>query len=98
MERTKRKKKTDPVPFITQSGMCVCVCVREMWCVPLRIGIKMGMPKCVCVFKTCASGCVCVFGDQCAHVSTCAYLCGRMGPAFDKRGSVCPVVKYGDER
>lgn len=35
--------------------------------------------------KTCALGGV--FVHQRAHVNTCAYLRGRMGPGFDKRGS-----------
>lgn len=68
------------------------VCFWGTVCVyaPACIGVR------TCVFKTCASGCVLL--HQRIHMWTRAYLCGRMGPAFDKRGSVCPVVKYGDER
>lgn len=95
-----RGRKTRQRPFIMQSGVCVC---EVQWVyAPAYIGVKMLLTLCwcvcVCVFKTCAWGCVCVFVHHGAHVNTCAYLCGRTGPAFDKRGSVCPVVKYGDER
>ena len=68
---------------------------------PLHIGVKMITPIYVCS-KHVPQGvcvCVCVPAHQSAHGRTCAYRCGRIGTrAFDKRGSVCPVVKYGDER
>lgn len=72
--------------------LCVCVC-------PMHIGVTMIMPMFVqnMCLRVCV--CVCVPAHQGAHVRTCAYRCGRIGAgAFDKRGSVCPVVKYGDER
>lgn len=55
--------------------------------------VKTVMALCLFVQNMCLG--VCVSVQRRAHVNTCAYLCGRMGPVFDKRGS---VVKYGDER
>lgn len=77
------------------------VCVLYSMCVPCMYRCKDGygikiMYVCVCVCsKHVPPGvCLCIS----VHMWTRAYLRGRMGPAFDKRGSVFPVVKYGDER
>lgn len=78
--------KEKQVPFITQSGMYVCRRVQA--CAPAYR-------------REDGYACVCLLKNMCLRVCLgiiVQHMCIPVWADGTERGSVCPVVKYGDER